>query len=136
MDHCATCTDMPEGYFCIVCGKTGKEIAALRGKPSDFTYQHYSCTVIVRATEPVETYRHGPRKGEPKGVGWNRKILETPTFLMDYSIQGIRNEKHCESILKDSYRHMVDALKTAGYTEITVSVAAVGVTLGSVIVTG
>lgn len=132
--YCTNCEDMPEGFFCIVCGKTGTEIAAERGKPSDFTYQHYSCTVIITATEPVETYRHGPRKGEPKGVGWNKKILETPTFLMDYNIQGIRNEKHCERIIRETYKPLVDTLTAAGYTEIRVSIAAVGVTFGSVLV--
>lgn len=134
--HCTNCENMPEGFFCMACGKTGKERAIERGKPSDFTYQYYSCTVIVTATEPVPTYRHGPRKGDPKGVGWNKKILETPTFLMDYNIQGIRNEKHCESILRATYNPLVDTLTAAGYTEIRVSISAVGVTFGTAVVTG
>ncbi len=126
MEHCTNCEDMSEGYQCIVCGKTGEEIAKERGKASDFHYQWYAFSVRIHATEPVIRYRHGPRKGEPKSFAWNKCLLDSPTQYMYYGVQGIRNEKHCEAIIRDSYRLMVAELEAAGYTDVTVGVSVAG----------
>lgn len=75
---------------------------------------------------PVVLWRHGKNKGKPKeSAGWTL-LYDSPTHIYDANIQGIRNEKACESIVRDSFRRMVKALEDAGYTEVTVSVSAVG----------
>lgn len=119
MEACVFCEDMPAGYTCVICGREGKE-------ETDFKYQWYAFSVRIHATEPVVRYRHGPRKGEPKGVAWNKCLLDSPTQYMYYGVQGIRDEKHCEAIIRDSYRLMVAEFESLGYTDVTVSVSVAG----------
>lgn len=114
---------MPRGYQCTVCKRVGEE-------ETDFLYQWYAFSVRIHATEPVVRYRHGPRKGEPKGTAWTKTLLDSPTQYMYYGVQGIRNEKHCEAIVRDSYRLMVAELEAAGYTDVTVSVSVAGTHFG------
>lgn len=130
MEHCTNCEDMPERYVCTVCGKTGAEVAAQRGMVSDFKYQWYAVIVRLTVTEPVVTYRHGPRKGEAKSTPWTKTLLDLPTQYMYYGVQGIRNEKHCETIVRESYKLMIAELESAGYTDVSLSISAVGTTFG------
>jgi len=110
---------MPPGFHCVYCGNTNGT--------SDFTYNHFAVNVRIIGKTPVETYRHGPRKGEPKETAWDIVLYESPTHYYDASVQGIRNEKACESIVRKPYDKLVSVLQTAGYTEVRVVVSAVGV---------
>lgn len=121
MEPCIHCEDMSAGYKCYVCGRTDGN--------SDFEFQWYCVSVRIHAKEPDVLYRHGPRKGEVKTQGWTKKIYESPTHYYNYGVQGIRNAAACESLVKDSFRLMVKEFEALGYTDIQVSVSAIGVHL-------
>lgn len=116
--NCEHCDNMPPGYVCLYCKR--------KDGTSDFTYPYFIVTVRIHAMTPVVLWRHGGKKGKPKEPAWHRTLYDSPTHIYDANIQGIRNEKACEAIVRDSFRHMVKALEDAGYTEVTVSVSAVG----------
>lgn len=120
-DPCPECVDMSAGYVCITCGRKNAE--------SDFTYQWYAVTVRITGTEPVVRYRHGPRKGEPKGTAWNKTLYSSPTHYYNYNVQGIRNEAACKSLVEESFAKMVKEFESLGYTEVRLTVTAVGVYL-------
>lgn len=117
---CDNCTEMPQGdWKCLYCGNT-------KGTAPYIEWQYYRVEVRIIGKTPVEYYRHGPRKGEPKETPWEVTLYESPTHVYDASIQGIPNERSCEAVVRKPYDKLVEALETAGYTDVRVIVSAVG----------